>query len=334
MNTIRTLAASLLLVAATACNKAPRLDVTMSDKFEGQTVELVDFLDSTVLDTQVITDGHASFSLPDTARFTALLIDGRTRAFYISEPGTALVTDSTNAATGTPLNDRFAELLARLDSVENLDDMEVYAQFAAKAYNETKGTPLASYFGIEWMKYAPAETVDSLLEVADPSLADSPKAAHYREFARLRSQTAPGRQYIDFDGENEKGKTIYLSSLLNPGGFTLVDFMASWCPYCIKEMPELTALQEKWGEPRLRIVSVAVRDVPDDTKAAVAKNHISWPVLYNTQRKPYDIYGFSGIPHHILIDADGVIVSRGETVPQVDARLGELFRDQNLSQHE
>ncbi|MDE5976305.1 MAG: hypothetical protein K2G69_07135, partial [Muribaculaceae bacterium] len=61
------------------------------------------------------------------------------------------------------------------------------------------------------------------------------------------------------------------------------------------------------------------------TKAAIKKHEISWPVLYNTQRKPYDIYGFSGIPHHVLIGPDGVIISRGETPDQIDHRLEKVL---------
>ena len=73
-------------------------------------------------------------------------------------------------------------------------------------------------------------------------------------------------------------------------------------------------------------MGVAVRDKTDDTAAMVAKHELTWPVIYNTQRVPYDIYGFSGIPHHMLIDPDGVIVSRGESVAQIRARSAGDFR--------
>lgn len=69
---------------------------------------------------------------------------------------------------------------------------------------------------------------------------------------------------------------------------------------------------------------MAVRDVPDDSKAAVKKHNITWPVVYNTQRRPYDIYGFSGIPHHMLIGPDGKIISRGETLSQIEQRLNNI----------
>ena len=48
---------------------------------------------------------------------------------------------------------------------------------------------------------------------------------------------------------------------------------------------------------------------------------MTWPVVFNTERRAYDIYGFSGIPHHILLGPDGTIISRGESLRQIDARL-------------
>ncbi len=112
------------------------------------------------------------------------------------------------------------------------------------------------------------------------------------------------------------------------GKYALIDFWASWCPYCIRELPDLKALRADYGD-MLEIVGVAVRDLPEDTRAMVEKQEIVWPVLYNTERVPYDIYGFSGIPHHILVAPDGTIVSRGESAAQLRDRLAGIRNGQN-----
>lgn len=316
-----------MLFAACSPQK-PTLDISLSDKFEGQTVELMNFLDSTSLATAVVENGTAQIIRPDsTPVFASVLIDGRTRAFYVVEPGIANVNDSTNSAVGTPLNDKFSRLLTQLDSIENLDDMGLYMDFVEKSYNENKNNPIGSYFGIEWIKYAPLNQVDSLLAIAPEALKTSPKAQHYRDFAALRAATAPGQPFIDFEGETLDGIPTTFASFVTPGKFTLVDFWASWCPYCIKELPEMAELYNRWKDNGLEIVGVAVRDTPEDSKAAVAKHNITWPVIYNTQRKPYDIYGFSGIPHHMLIGPDGKIVSRDESLSQIDNRLKEAAKE-------
>ncbi|MDE5888295.1 MAG: AhpC/TSA family protein [Muribaculaceae bacterium] len=312
--------AALLILSA--CAGKPQLQVSLPDKFEGQEVELINFLDSAKIASGVFTNGTLQIDA-DVAEpvFAAIMVDGRTRGFYVIEPGKAEICDSTSAATGTPLNDRFASLISTLDSIENLDDMDLYVDFVEKNYNANKDNPLSSYFGIEWLKYAPIEKADSMLATAPQALKDSPKTKHYLRYAKLRAATSPGKQFTDFEGEDADGKPQMLSQLVKPGVYTLIDFWASWCPYCIKELPELASLREKWNDKGFEIVGVAVRDTPDDTKGAISKHNISWPVLYNTQRKPYEIYGFSGIPHHILIGPDGKIISRGETPAQINTRL-------------
>ena len=88
--------------------------------------------------------------------FTAVTIDGRTRAFYIVEPGTASLNDSTSTAAGTALNDKFANLLNTLDSIGDAEDMDAYLSFVEKSYNDNKNNPIGSYFApdsrIIWRK--------------------------------------------------------------------------------------------------------------------------------------------------------------------------------------
>lgn len=309
------------LIAACS-HERPKLEISLSDKFEGQTVELINFLDSTSIASGVVKDGKLMMdSLPDSPLFASVLIDGRTRAFYIIEPGTATLNDSVTSAAGTPLNDKFSGMLATLDSIENIDDVAAYKRFVEQSYNENKDNPIGAYFGIEWLKYADHAKVDSILATASQELQDSPKTKYYQNFAKLRAATAPGQPYVDFEGETINGKNVRFSELVKPGVYTLVDFWASWCPYCIKKLPEMAALYDKWKDNGLEIVGVAVRDTPDDSKAAVNKHNINWQVILNTQRKPYDIYGLSGIPHLMLIGPDGKIVSRDESLSQIEARL-------------
>lgn len=322
-----TLGAAVMLVMG-SCRKESRLHIQFPERFEGKTVELMDYKDSTLIATAEVKGGEATFVTveSDSVRFpmfTQVSVDGRVNAFYILEAGSASVTDSTSVATGTPLNDRFAALMTRLDSVENLDDMARYVEFTAEQYNANKDNPLGDYFGIEWLKYAEPQHVDSMLAKAPADFRNSKRVRHYEDFARHRMKTSPGQKYIDFPGETAEGKARKLSDLLESGKYTIVDFWASWCPYCIRELPDLKALRGDFGD-MVEIVGVAVRDLPEDTRAMVAKQEIPWPVLYNTERVPYDIYGFSGIPHHMLISPDGTILSRGESAAQLRSRLEEI----------
>lgn len=318
------IAVSCLLLACTGCRKSSSLDITLSDKFEGKDVELMNYADSTIIDVQKVTDGKVKFEGYDTISkpvFTVLMIDGRARAYYILEKGKALLTDSMSVAEGTPLNDRMVKLMASLDSIENLDNQALYNEYVLKQYNLNKDNALGSYFGIEWLKSATSEQVDSMAAVPGNEFLKTRRAENYIRYAKLRNSTAPGKPYKDFTGETEDGKTIRLSDFVRPGKYTLVDFWASWCPWCIKELPQIAEFYNKWQTKGVNVVGVAVRDTTADTAEAVKKHGISWSVIYNTERTPYNLYGFTGIPHHLLIGPDGNIISSGETISAIDEYL-------------
>ena len=151
--------AAAMSLAFGACKKESRIEMNFPDKYEGKTVEVMNFADSTVLASMVITDGKASLVSEenDSLRFplfTQIAIDGRIRAYYIMEEGRVVLSDSMSVPTGTPLNERFSSMLSTLDSIENLDDMSLYLDYVETAYNDNKDNPIGLYFGIEWLKYA------------------------------------------------------------------------------------------------------------------------------------------------------------------------------------
>lgn len=325
-------AAALLMLAPT-CRKESSLRVKLPEKFEGKTAQLMNYLDSTAMDTAVVRDGYAEFTITDRdalaeGRLMAVAVDGRMKGYYIAEEGRAEIGDSTSTAKGTPLNDRFSALVSSLDSIEDLDDMAAYTRYSLEQYNANKDNAIGDFFGVEWLKFAEPASVDSLLKLAPERFRESTRVRHYASFARHRASTAPGMKYTDFAGESKDGKKMMLSQLVTPGKYTLVDFWASWCPYCIKELPELKQLLSDFGSKGFEIVGVAVRDLPEDTKEMMKKKEIGWGVLYNTQKVPYEIYGFSGIPHHMLIGPDGIIISRGENADAIRKRLESSIKSE------
>lgn len=319
--------AGLALLAGACANKEARLDMNLSEKYEGKEIQLMNYTDSTIVAQGVLTDGQLSLIVPEDANSALLqvMIDGRARFFYIAEPGRASLSDSLSVAVGTPLNDRFAALMKELDAIEDTDDNDAYAAYAAKQYDNNKENPLGLYFGTEWIRFSPTARIDSILQTAPEALKNSPKTAKYRAAAVLRDATAPGRKFTDFSAEQPDGKAASLASMVSPDGYTIVDFWASWCPYCIKEIPALKEIYAAYKDRGLEIVGVAVRDKIEDTQASIEKHQIPWKVMYNAQRIPYDIYGFTGIPHLMLLGPDGTIISRGEMPVQLNERLAELL---------
>lgn len=330
---ILSLIAGIVLSAgiASCADKEAKVSLEFPDDFNGKTLDLISFNDSVLVATTQITDGKAEFTLTQSDSLVMPLlaqfvVDGRVKGYYVIEPGEAVWTDTIRVARGTPSNARFAELLGRIKEADEAEDFVALTSISERIYNENKNNIFGPYFGIEWLKWADPLKVDSLLAKAPDSFRNSRRAAGYIDFARLRARTAPGQPYADFSGKDASGKDIKFSDYVTPGKYVIVEFMASWCPYCIKDLPELKRIYSANKDKGVELVSVAVRDTPEATAGAVKKHGMDWKVVYDAQKRPYDLYGFSGIPHYMLIGPDGKIAARSMKLSDIDSALSEKLQ--------
>ena len=128
--------------------------------------------------------------------------------------------------------------------------------------------------------------------------------------AEALAKTSEGAMFVDFSAEYD-GKTQKLSDFVGKGKYVLVDFWASWCGPCRREIPNLIDVYNKYKGSKFEVIGVATWDEPDDTKKAIAELQIPYPQIMNAQEAGSAAYGIRGIPEIILFAPDGKIVKRG-----------------------
>ena len=104
-----------------------------------------------------------------------------------------------------------------------------------------------------------------------------------------------------------------------------MDFWASWCGPCIREIPNIKAVYEKYAGDQFDILSVAVWDDPEETVKAANSLELKWNQIINTQQTATDIYGIDGIPHIILFGPDGTIIKRDLRGENIEAEVSKYL---------
>lgn len=127
-----------------------------------------------------------------------------------------------------------------------------------------------------------------------------------------QAATSPGDEGLEFSAPGLDGKDINLSSYR--GHPVIVDFWATWCGPCRKQIPELVALYKKYNKSRgLVIIGVSCDLIQGDGVKAVApfveEFRMNYPIALADERLT-DSMGIEAIPTTLFIGRDGKLVSR------------------------
>lgn len=120
----------------------------------------------------------------------------------------------------------------------------------------------------------------------------------------------PGNALDDVTFVTLQGERIKLRDLR--GKIVLVNFWATTCPACVKEMPELVKTYERYRARGFEVVAVAVSyDPPALVKEFAEKNGLRFPVVLDTQGEIAKAFGgVKVVPTTFILGKDGQPVSR------------------------
>ena len=140
------------------------------------------------------------------------------------------------------------------------------------------------------------------------------------QFAAAMSKLAADdqrREQADFTLTDLEGKPWSLQG--QHGNVVLVNFWATWCPPCRKEMPDLEALFNEFKGQGFLILAISDEDI-SKVQPFIAEHHTTYPILLDPGSKVHELFQIEGIPKSFVYDRNGKLMAEA-----IDMRTRKQF---------
>jgi peroxiredoxin len=191
--------------------------------------------------------------------------------------------------------------------------------YAQKIFSETR-----------WTRRLNMEQLERVInKVSDPVFKETDIYKNGAARIDIMKNTKPGHSYTNIVSKDPDGNPVQLSDYVGKGKYVLLDFWASWCPDCRKEMPALVELYNTFKDKNFEIVGYSMDKTDEAWKKGIEDLNISWPQMsdcdfWNSQGTK--LYAVQSIPQTILINPEGIIIERGLSVNELLKKLVEIVK--------
>lgn len=141
---------------------------------------------------------------------------------------------------------------------------------------------------------------------------------------KQKEAVSVGSVYLNFELPDISGKKVLFSSVVGENRYTLLQFWASWCAPCRRELPAIDALYKKYAKKGLAVVGLSLDSCADEWRSAAASLSSSWVQLCSPSGGSSEVaaaYGIDVIPSNLLINNKGTIIARDITPAELDSLL-------------
>jgi thiol-disulfide isomerase/thioredoxin len=212
---------------------------------------------------------------------------------------------------------------------------QLLKEFLGKATNDQRDQQAyarfylaESYKGLGKYDLAQAEYDAILTRYSDinPQLTEVAKSN--RSGLDTERKLAIGGEPVHFSVKSLDGKE--LSPAAFKGKVLLIDFWATWCGPCVKEMPNVKEVYDKYHGKGFEIVGISLDQSRDRLDKYIESNKITWPQYFDGKWWKNDVavrYGVQSIPTTILVDRSGKIRYKSLRGKQLETAVQQLVAE-------
>jgi thiol-disulfide isomerase/thioredoxin len=241
--------------------------------------------------------------------------DDATRAIYTQLEELLKARDAGNSVDFRPVADQIAKGLASKFDVEAFQ----LAEDAARVFEMAGAIDAAKLIYNAMKKSADSAEPPQLVAVAKETAAAGLKRVGLMGSTPKIQGTVFGGE--KFDWAKYKGKVV------------LIDFWATWCGPCMRELPNVKKAYEKYHDKGFDVVGISLDEDKDALTEFLDKEKLPWKTLYEDDPAKHGFegvklaqeFGIDAIPATFLVDQHGKIVSIAARGEQLQSQLEQLL---------
>ena len=149
--------------------------------------------------------------------------------------------------------------------------------------------------------------------------------------AELFPETFVGKPLPAFTLAGKDNKDTNVATISAGKKYILIDFWASWCSPCRKEIPNLRKLYKEYSSNGFEIISISIDKKEADWEKALKEENLTWPNFLDTKGAG-NALNVKSIPAMFLVNDKGIIIAEKIRGEALEAKLAELFDGNKLGE--
>lgn len=340
---------SAAVLALTACHSnGYKISGSVEGLADGDTLYVTNDMEAGIpTDTLIVKDGKFELTGETDSTYLAMVYSMRRNelnAPFFVEPGTISIklvdTPGASRVGGTKCNEAWQELndsvvsigkeinriaehiygntIDEMEQQKGMEQIEKLNQRFAKVVVKSTEKNIKNEFGYFLLTYYPEELIDNQtrLQLINKLPEDKQKRPIIQDMManmKQAAETVEGATIKDFTQTGLDGEPVSLMGEVAKNKITVIDFWASWCGRCRKEIPFMLEMYGKYKDKGLGFISISLDEDIDAWKAATQQMNIPWTQMSDLKGWENAIVKYfyvTNLPHNIIIDQQGKILKR------------------------